>query len=175
MNQGWVHLIVFFLISTVAALPSKLAADCKDLDPNSEPYLDKGEVVLCRCKQGYTKFNGHCRLVEEVRTRLEERLKNAEAGGRAALYSWGNTAAAESREIAKDALKAVESLANKKGGDFLKQAVTVEVKLEQLFSQLGDCESDNTELRTSCQNIKVFQRLVHETRVKLEKLPDAPK
>jgi hypothetical protein len=114
-------------------------------------------------------------LVEEVRTRLEARLKNAQAGGRAALYAWGNTATVETAAIAKDALKAVELLANLKGGDFAKQAVTVEVKLARLLSDMGDCDYKNPELRTSCQNIKTFQQLVHETRVELERLPDATK
>lgn len=170
-NQRLFSLVLVSLLWSMSTYPNTALATCNDFDPNAEEYMDDGHVIHCRCRQGYVKWNAHCRLVEEVRTELEERLKNAQAGGRSALYSYSQLAVGQAASKASDALHSLDLLALAKGPDFKEQVVKVDIKLAQMLSAMGDCSQSDNELKTTCQNIKNFQKLVHETQAELDNLP----
>jgi len=172
MNRTPLYLLTVGFLSFLVALPLNIVGEgCEDLDPNSEPYRDEGNVVHCRCRQGYVKWNGHCRVVEEVRTRLEERLKNAQKGHKVAVFALTQLNRREIAAHALDAIKSGELLGALTGAGFVKQTAIVEVKLVTLASDMPDCSQNNMELRTACENNKTFLRLIQETRLELKKLP----
>ena len=161
-------IVTLFLFSAIT-----LAAD--GCPPNSEPYTQSTEggvtTVRCRCVSGYANWRGDCRLVEEVKTRLEERLKNAEAAGRAALSSWGESAQGVMLTKIHNALKSVDFLSGLSGRALGKQTYDVNAKLVDVLAGMEECDFSNADMRTSCQNVKTFQRIVRETREEMDKLP----
>lgn len=163
---------VLLLLAASLAASAAMADGCP---VNSEPYkqVTQGDVVTvrCRCVEGYASWRGECRVVEEVRTRLEERLANAQAGGRAALYAWGEQARGAMLTKVRSAQISVEKLAGLHGKALALQTGDVELRLMELLTGMEDCEFDSADLRTSCQNVKTFQRIVVETHSQLDKLP----
>lgn len=163
--------LLFFLAASLAA--SAAMADGCPADSEAYTQVTQGNVVTvrCRCIQGYAPWRGECRVVEEVRTRLEDRLENAQKGGRAALYAWAEQARGDTLTKVLSARTAVEALAGLHGDELTKQSLEVELRLTELLAGMKSCDFDDPELRVSCQNVKTFQRLVSETRAQLDKLP----
>lgn len=162
---------LLLLLAAALAASSAMADGCP---VNSEPYkqVTQGDVVTvrCRCIQGYANWRGECRPVEEVRTRLEERLENAQAGGRAALYAWSQQAQGAMLTKVRNALLSVDALQGLHGEALAKQSAEAELHLTEVLAGIRSCDFAEADLRVSCQNVKTFQHLVSETRSQIDKL-----
>ena len=172
MRTILIQLVMAAVASSLIVQPLEVAADCKDLDPNAEfDREDEGGQVICRCRSGYVKWNGHCRLVEEVRTRLEERVKNAWKGHKAARDTLKALNSREVQAHVLDVIKSGDLLGGLTRENFLKQFAILVTKMAVLTADIPECTQSNAELRTACENNKNFLRLIQETQIELDKLP----
>jgi len=130
--------------------------------------------VYCKCLPGFTLdvlAGNNCKLVSDVHARLERRLRDAQAGGRAALYSWAELVGATAAAHVADALKRMAFLRTTSSTAFFTNLIQLELSLARVMQGTQDCNYSSHDLHTACQNIRVFQHLVQETRTELEKLP----
>jgi hypothetical protein len=110
--------------------------------------------------------HGRCRPIPEARAELEERLRNAVAGGQASLYAWGRLMAGAGIEEALASLRQLASASRITS----RNALAVEINVTRVLGRMRDCSYSNPEQRTACQNIWTFIALVRETRERLEEI-----
>jgi hypothetical protein len=164
--------VMFFLF--LSAWPDTFAAGCPD--PNSRPYVTKGGVTHCECiKPDYMLRGPRCVLVRDIRVQLEKRLREAQKGGRQSLQAWAHSSAAAvgSRALQHaNVLGIVDGLLHASGSDFELRAAELEIALTQYLSGIQACDGyADQAVRTSCENLHVFHRLVKETNAELKQLP----
>lgn len=149
---------------------------------NSEPYKEErsGEttIIRCRCVAGYVTYHQTCRPKPDVEALLIARAQDASKGAKHTAESIRYEAAALGLAKLHDQALSVMSSA---GVAYLAKSPSAAIPavaqaifdISTVLFDVGGC-SANDAIRTGCDNLRNFQKILTETEADLKRLEQAP-
>ena len=155
-----------------ALLPNARAiADDNQCPANSHAVSETANEVLCKCNDPLIDYNGKCQYREAIEDRLQQRILASLKGIKAASDAIssersGLVYGAIRKHFAAISVSAGMAILSKNPMVMAPEALSLSNDLGSLLGEWKACTS-TPDLKTSCDNLHNFQRILHETATQL--------